>query len=60
MTRQQISKIVLSRLAQLDARLNRGEMSDAEWFQAAAALSAMAMLWLKNATGGGTISDSVP
>ena len=50
MTRQQISKIILARLAQLDARLGRGEISDKDWFQAAAALSSMAVLWLKTAS----------
>jgi hypothetical protein len=60
MTRQQISKIILSRVAQLDARLDRGQISDEEWFRATSALSSMAVLWLKTASDVGTGGDGAP
>ena len=60
MTRQQISKIILSRVTQLDARLDRGEISDEEWFSAASALNSMAVLWLKTASDVGTGSGGAP
>jgi hypothetical protein len=60
MTRQQISKIILSRVAQLDAQLDRGEISDEEWFRAASTLSSMAVLWLKTAPDVGTGGGGAP